>query len=295
MAELLKSLSKRGIIRIPDFITPNTQYLTMMGSVAYGVSSESSDIDVYGFCVPEKEVIFPHLAGEIEGFGRQKQRFDQWQQHHCKDEQAKKEYDFSIYNIVKYFQLCMENNPNMIDSLFVPQFAILHCTEVGNMVRENRKLFLHKGCWFKFKGYAYSQLHKIKTKNPIGKRKEYIIKDGIDWKFSYHLVRLLNECEQILTEGDLDLIRNREQLKSIRRGEWSLSDVETYFNDKEKQLEKLYNESKLQHSPDEKVIKKLLLNCLEHHYGSLNKCVVQLDKYEVAINEIKNIIKSLDN
>ena len=29
---------------------------------------------------------------------------------------------------------------------------------VGNLVREKRKLFLHKGAWPKFKGYAYSQL-----------------------------------------------------------------------------------------------------------------------------------------
>jgi hypothetical protein len=29
-------------------------------------------------------------------------------------------------------------------------------------------------------------------------------------KFAYHVVRLIGEVEQILTEGDIDLRRNRE-------------------------------------------------------------------------------------
>lgn len=81
------------------------------------------------------------------------------------------------------------------------------------------------------------------------------------------MVRLLNEVEQILTEHDLDLERNREQLKAIRRGEWTQEDVENYFASKERDLETLYTESKLRYKPDEEKLKDLLLNCLEHHYG----------------------------
>ncbi len=44
---------------------------------------------------------------------------------------------------------------------------------------------------------------------------------------------------------------------------------------KEKSLEELYTKSKLQHSPDEGAIKSLLLECLEMHYGSLDKCIVK--------------------
>jgi hypothetical protein len=28
--------------------------------------------------MPPKEMVFPHLAGQIEGFGRQQQRFEEW-------------------------------------------------------------------------------------------------------------------------------------------------------------------------------------------------------------------------
>lgn len=293
----VRKLKESGLISPPSFVPHNIHYETIMGSVAYGVSADTSDMDVYGFCVPPKDMIFPHLAGEILGFGRQINRFEQYQQHHILDKSALagagRTYDITIYSIVKYFQLCMENNPNMIDSLFTPANCVLHITKLGNMVRENRRLFLHKGAWHKFKGYAYSQLHKMTTKDPIGQRKKIIETYGYDVKFAYHVVRLLNEVEQILIEGDIDLQRNREQLKSIRRGEWKESDIREYFAAKEKDLEKLYLESTLPYSPDEAKIKKLLLECLEEHYGNLSDAIITPDKATEALREIQNILEKV--
>lgn len=165
---ILQTLLKQQLIQPPKWLPDNCAYITLMGSQAYAVSSDTSDEDLYGFCLPPKEMVFPHLAGEIPGFGSQLKRFEVWQQHGIKRKDNKTEYDFSIYSIVRYFQLCMENNPNMIDSLFTPQSCIKHITHVGQMVRDNRKIFLHKGAWHRFKGYAYAQLHKadIKAKSP---------------------------------------------------------------------------------------------------------------------------------
>ena len=58
----------------------------------------------------------------------------------------------------------MDNNPNMIDSLFVPRNLIIHSSKVLEYIRENRNIFLHKGSWHKFKGYSYSSLHKMNNK-----------------------------------------------------------------------------------------------------------------------------------
>jgi predicted nucleotidyltransferase len=268
-----------------------------MGSVAYGVSGDTSDCDIYGFCIPPKEMIFPHLGGEIEGFGRNKKRFEQYQQHHIEDKEDGKQYDVEIFNIVKYFSLLTENNPNIVDSIFVPQNCVLHCTQVGNIVRENRREFLHKGCFPKFKGYAYSQLHKMSTKNPeVGSKREAVReKFGYDVKFAYHVVRLLNECEQILTLHDIDLQRDNEQLKTIRRGEVKESEIREWASGKEKTLEELYTKSTLPWGPDEGKIKELLLNCLEHHYGSLDKCVVRQDKACEALKKIQVILDEVNN
>lgn len=288
---LLQTLEKKSLIHPPSWLVNNTVYLTIMGSQSYGVSSNDSDWDVYGVTIAPKTDIFPHLRGEIIGFGRQKQRFDMWQEHHVNDKDSGKEYDFSVYNIVKFFHLCMENNPNMVDSLFTPRRCVIHSTQIGELVRENRRIFLHKGSWHKFKGYAYAQMSKIRGKQNASneKRAASIEQFGYDVKFAYHVVRLLGEVEQIMLEGDLDLERNREQLKSIRRGEWSLDQLEQYFQDKERDLEQLYLTSSLAHNPDEGKIKKLLLECLEIHYGSLTEAV----KLDVDVNTVLDDIETV--
>ena len=66
----LQRLTDRGLVKPPRWLPANVQYETIMGSVAYGVSSDTSDVDVYGWAIPPKEDIFPHLRGEILGFGR---------------------------------------------------------------------------------------------------------------------------------------------------------------------------------------------------------------------------------
>lgn len=296
---LLDNLQKRGLISPPKFLVPNTHYLTQMGSVSYGVSNDESDIDVVGFCMPPKETVFPHLAGSIVGFGVEPYvPFKPWQKHHIVDpdkrtaEGQQVQYDITVYGIVQFFQLCMENNPNMVDAIFTPQRCILHATPVAQMMRDDRRVFLHKGSYPKFKGYAYSQLKKLKEKkqseNP--KRAASIAAFGYDVKAAYHVVRLALECEMILTTGTLDLEANREQLKAIRRGEWTLDYLDEWFQRKEIQLEQAKTDSKLPDEPNEDAIKALLMRCLEQHYGSLEKAVVQPTDAAKILAEMQAVI-----
>ena len=83
-----------------------------------------------------------------------------------------------------------------------PITGIAHIT--GGGVTENLPRILpadcqarvHRGAWPKFKGYAYSQLHKLAIKEPTGKRAELVAAHGYATKFAYHVVRLLGEVEQ---------------------------------------------------------------------------------------------------
>ncbi len=290
MMSTLRRLTDRGLIKLPRWLPGAVQYETIMGSAAYGVSSDTSDLDIYGWSIPPKDDLFPHLRGEVPGFGTPRPRFEQYQEHHVRDRDALggegRTYDLTIYGIVKFFKLAMENNPNVVDSLFTPLNCVLHSTRVGNEVRENRRLFLHKGAWPKFKGYAYAQLHKIATKAPRGKRAELVKKHGYDVKFAYHVVRLLTEVEMILVEQDIDLQRNNDQLKAIRRGEWTEERLRSWCAEKESHLERAYAESALRATPDEPRIRALLLHCLEEHYGTLEGCVVNPDR---AVEALRNI------
>lgn len=288
---LLEKLSSKKLIHPPPWLLPNTHYLVYMGSTAYGTNSPESDYDVYGWTIPPKEDVFPHLRGEINGFGNQIKRFDVWQEQHI--QYTNKEYDFQVYSIVRYFHLVMQNNPNMLDSLFVPADCLIKCTRLAQMVRDRRKIFLSKKAYHTTKGYAYSQLSKMSGRDVTGKRKEMVERWGFDLKFAAHTIRLLYECEMVLAEGDLDLRRNNEHLKAIRRGEISEDEIRKWTSSKEKYLEKLYETSTLQYSPPQDEIKALLLECLEEHYGSLDKCIENPNKYKELIQQIKSLIEKV--
>ena len=182
----------------------------------------------------------------------------------------------------------MENNPNIIDSLFTPATCVLHSTRVGNLVRENRRLFLHKGAWPKFKGYAYSQLHKLAIKQPQGKRAELVAEHGFDTKFGYHVVRLICRgrddpggrghrppAQQRATQGDPPGRVDRGAAAGVvsprRSRTWSGPTPRARCGPPRTRPK----------------IKALLLNCLEEHYGSLEGCVVDPDRAVVALRNIQ--------
>ncbi len=291
---LLHTLVERKLIHPPKWLPDNTQFLGYAGSVAYGVSSDTSDMDCFGFCIPPREIVFPFTdGGRVYGFGTQEQRFRVWSEHHIQLPDQRKELDFSIYNIVDFMQLAMENNPNVLDVLFLPRRCILHSTKIAEHVREHRKEFLHKGAMGKLRGYAFSQMSKIrnKTNSSNPKRAATIAEHGWDLKFGVHVVRLMLQCEQILVEHDLDIERNSEVLKSIRRGEWTLEQLDSWFDVKEKSLETLHANSTLRDKPDEESLKRLLLDVLEMHYGSLTTTVVQTSSMGTLLSELEALVE----
>lgn len=290
---IIEDFSKKELIHPPSWLPSNTHYLAIVGSESYGANlTGSSDQDLQGFCIPPKEDVFPHLRGEIMGFGTQHQRFNVWQEHHIMDANGK-EYDFAIYSIIKFFHLAMENNPNVLDIICVPENCIKHMTSVGQIVRDNRRMFFHAGCFNKFRGFASAQMAKIELganrSNP--KRAESIEKHGYDTKFLMHVVRLALECEQILLTGDLDLKRDSQFLLSVRRGDMTFEDGKKWWTSKARDLETAYTNCKMVPMvPDEAKIKRLLLDCLEHHYGSLSSAVSRIPSMDAMLLDIQALV-----
>lgn len=276
---------------IPKWIPSNTHYLTITGSYSYGTNMSLSDCDIAGFCIPPRDYIFSQAAGYIDGFDNPP-RFDEWQKHHV--EYKDRNYDFKVFSIVKFFKLLSEGNPNSIDILYTDRDCIQLTTSIGEMVRKNRSLFLSKRIVPRFRGYAYAELknvHNLKT----GQRKELVEQFGFDTKNCSHVVRLLLECEQILATGDLNLRRDRELLKHIREGNWSLAEVQAYFDSKERYLLELEQKSLLPATPDMVKIKQLLLDCLESHYGSLSNIIEKKSSSDEVLRQVYSILENNKN
>lgn len=360
---ILNSLEKKGLISPPPFVVSNCQFLTIMGSHSYGVAdtavkSSMPDMDVYGFCIPPKEYIFP--TQQIKGFGTQSPNFDQWSQAHILDDESHggkgQEYDFTIFGIVRIFELCRQGNPNALDSIFTREECVLHCTAVGRMVRDNRKHFISKEVWPKMRGYAFSQMHKMTSKDFAGREilerilsfeedhqidRKTSIKDveeefylrkregsnsvlsklsdndlkiyydmfqaGIekskrfeihkfhqyDTKFAYHILRLLDQCQQLLETGEMDLQRAKEAMKSIRRGEWDIKQIVDWATAKEKELDIAFTNCSLPAKADESKLKTILIQCLEHHYGNLSAVFTQPEWAEHTLRSIDTLLQEV--
>lgn len=285
----LKRLEHIKKINPPKWLLDNIHYLTISGSFAYGTNTKESDYDIYGICIPPKNILFPWLENnKIFGFDSFN-AFEQWNEQHIRDEDSKKEYDFTVYNITRFFYLCANANPNVNELLYTPQDCVLICSSIGQMIRENRQLFLSKKAWHTHKGYSYSALHSMMNKQPIGKRVKLIQKYSFDVKHASNVVRLLYQIEQILNEEDLDLRRHKDHLKAIRNGEATEKQIKDFFTTKEKELEKLYHSSKLRYEPALNEIRQLLINCLEHHYGSLEKCYQKEKESNLAEKTLSQI------
>lgn len=125
-------------------VRENTIYYARHGSHAYGTNIATSDEDFRGVAVAPKS----HVIGFAHTFEQQ---------------ETKGHEDSVIFDLRKFMSLAAECNPNVIEVLFVDDSDVLECTKAGQLLRDNRHLFLSKKARFTFSGYAVSQLKRIRT------------------------------------------------------------------------------------------------------------------------------------
>lgn len=114
------------------------------GSHAYGTNTETSDIDIRGiFCADPIQVRTP--------FYRVK-------------EQKIEGEDTSFYELANYCKLAAENNPNILETLWVDWSDVMEVTPAYGKLRENRHLFMSSKLAFTTTGYATAQLKRIKSR-----------------------------------------------------------------------------------------------------------------------------------
>lgn len=118
-------------------------FLTVHGSQAYGTSLPTSDLDLKGVAIPP-----------VEYFHGCFKRFDQAEF---------KAPDAVVYGLQKFLNLAADCNPNIIEVLWTSEDEHLYQTPLGEMLLDNRELFLSKKAKHTFSGYAMSQLKRIRT------------------------------------------------------------------------------------------------------------------------------------
>jgi hypothetical protein len=136
----------------------------------------------------------------------------------------------------------------------------------------------------------YAELYEVMMASPRGKRQDYIKRHGYDTKFSYHVVRLAQEAEMILLTGDLDITAGREELKAIRRGEWTLPQLQEWFAKRTSLLDEIFLKSTLREAPNYDELNRILMVCLEIKFGTLSNAMVE-GEGQMALRKLEDIAR----
>ena len=128
-----------------------------VGSHLYGTNTPTSDVDFSGVFMPDENMVFGFERAEEVDLSIKSKREDG-----KNDENA---VDMVLYEIRKFTRLALDNNPNILEQLFVPKVEFIDF--YGKLLLAKSHIFPHKGLKQKFLGYAYSQKHKmvIRTDN----------------------------------------------------------------------------------------------------------------------------------
>ena len=151
-------MSYQEILKQPEYsflkenphLGNNICLLGMGGSIAYGTNLPTSDVDIRGIAVNTK--------ADLLGMSNFEQVLDS-------------PTDTCIYSMNKIFKLLLNCNPNCIELLGLKPEHYLFVDAIGQLILDNRKLFLSKIAIHSFGGYSQSQLRRMcnKTARKIGR------------------------------------------------------------------------------------------------------------------------------
>ena len=130
-------------LRTNPHLGNNIILLGLGGSHAYGTNMEGSDVDVRGCALNSAAEI---LAND---------KFEQV---------TNDETDTTIYSFNKIITLLCNCNPNTIEILGLKPEQYLYLSPVGQLLLDNKKLFLSKRAIHSFGGYANQQLRRLDNK-----------------------------------------------------------------------------------------------------------------------------------
>jgi len=127
------------------------------GSHAYGLNIPTSDVDHRGvFILPEHQVLGLDYVEQV----------------------SDKNNDMVYYEVGRWVELLIKNNPNMLELLAMPAECVQHRSPVLDLI--NEEMVLSKLCRDTFAGYARAQIRKArglnkKVLNPMDKQRKGLL------------------------------------------------------------------------------------------------------------------------
>lgn len=196
----------------------------VIGSRAYGLEDESSDIDYRGIYLPHADLHWS-LSGVPE-------------QIECDATQE------VYWELQKFIILALKSNPNILECLYSP--VVEFATPLANELLAMRDCFVSKLVYQTFNGYVMSQFKKMQA--------DIRNHGSVKWKHVMHLIRLLLSGTHALTEGQFKVRveDHRDQLLAIKRGDVAWEEAEALRLDLQRKFEAAFRKTKLPEQPNYK-------------------------------------------
>src|SRR5215471_7940066 len=187
--------------RQPDFDLESVIiYRCVMGSQAYGLETDESDVDRRGIYLAPAELQWS-LFGAPEQF---------------EDNAAQAVY----WELQKFLIMALRANPNILECLYSP--VVEKTTPLAEKLLALRQRFLSQMIFQTFNGYALSQFKKIDQ--------DLRNQGEVRWKHAMHLLRLLITGAATLREERVPVRveSHRDRLLSVKSGDVSSPEVNSW-------------------------------------------------------------------
>ena len=177
----------------------NLSLVYLGGSLAYGLDTPESDIDIRGFAVP---TVDDYLL------------MKDFQQIVIRDP------DVTIYSANKFIHLLECANPNLIEVFDAP---ILQCNHVGHYILDNKRVFLSNLAINSFRGFANQQKKRLTHYSYMQVPDAEKMDDSIRrlGKYEANCIRCLRMGAELFSTGEVHTSRegiDKEELMDIKFG-----------------------------------------------------------------------------
>ncbi len=133
--------------------TRKTIYRFRSGSHMYGLNTPNSDVDFMEVFLPAPEDVLG--LKQVEVVDASTKSSSEGRRNEAGD------VDDARYTLQRYLDLLLANNPNILETLFVPESVIEVCDPLLKPILKHPEKIVCKKCYETFNGYAKSQEHKL--------------------------------------------------------------------------------------------------------------------------------------
>jgi len=206
-------------------------YRCIIGSRAYGLDDEQSDIDRRGIYLPTAD--------------------QHWSLYGVPDQIENEPTQEQYWELQRFLVLALKANPNVLECLYTP--LVETATPLANELLQMRSVFLSRLVYQTYNGYVLSQFKKMQA--------DLRNQGAVKWKHVMHLIRLLIAGISVLRFGfvPVRVDEHRDQLLSVRRGEIPWEETEKWRISLHEEFDRALGKTVLPDRPDYEAANALLI------------------------------------